>query len=140
MYSKHVVEQIFSLISKSKMLSTIPVKMNGCIRVGGFEIMPMDSGYYVIDTAKDKVIAETWTKAAALAYVRVHISQRHEHIPKIKELDQTVEKHEMDSKFYRHSLTHESNEQSHLSITTRLELAEAIAAHAKAQIKDIILE
>jgi hypothetical protein len=140
MYSKHVVEQIFSLISKSKMLSIIPVKINGCIRVGGYEIMPIEQGYYIINVAEDKVIAETWTKAAALAYVRVNITQRQEHIPTIKQLDQTIEKHELDSRFYKHSLDHVSDEQKHLSITTRLELSEAISAHAKQQIKDIILE
>ena len=122
------------------MLSIIPVKINGCIRVGGYEIMPIEQGYYVINVSEDKVIAETWTKAAALAYVRVNITQRQEHIPTIKQLDQTIEKHELDSRFYKHSLDGESDEQNHLSITTRLELSEAISAHAKQQIKDIILE
>ena len=40
------------------MLSIIPVKINGCIRVGGYEIMPIEQGYYVINVAEDKVIAD----------------------------------------------------------------------------------
>ena len=99
MYNKHIVEQIFSLINKSKMLSTIPVKINNNIRVGGYEIMPIEAGYYVIDVERDRVIEETWTRAAALAFVRARITNNLEYVTKIKELDKLIEKHELDSRF-----------------------------------------
>ncbi len=121
------------------MLSTIPVKINNNIRVGGYEIMPIEAGYYVIDVERDRVIEETWTRAAALAFVRARITNNLEHISKIKELDKLIEKHELDSRFYKNSLAHSDNPDKTLTITTRLELSEALTAHAKQQIKEIIL-
>jgi len=121
------------------MLSTIPVKINNVIRVGGYEIMPIEAGYYVIDIERDRVIEETWTRAAALAFVRARITNNLEDIPKIKELDSVIEKQELDSRFYKNSLTYSEDKDRHLAIRTRLELAEAITSHAKEQIREIIL-
>ena len=134
----NLVEKISNLIDSSSAVKNIPVQFDDIVRIGDYEIHPFPEGYFVVDTVSDNVKLITYARSAALAYAYTQVNRRTEFTKKIKELDQVIEKNEIDTQFYRNSLEGNSTT-CHESLRTRLEIAVADVVAARNELHSIIL-
>ena len=133
-----LVNSIANLVNSSKILKTIPQKYNDTICIGNYEIHPDELGYFIIDLRTEEIVFETYAKSAALAYAYTQTNRRTEFTKKIKELDLIIQKHDLDSRFYRNSLAGDTTV-CKTSLITRLEMAVAEMDQARLELQSIIL-
>lgn len=133
-----LAKSIAKLVNSPKLLKTIPQVYHDTICIGNYEIHPDELGYFIIDLRTDDIVFESYAKSAALAYAYTHTNRRTEFTKKIKELDAVIEKHDIDSRFYRNSLNGSSTT-CRTSLLTRLEMAVAEMDRARLELQSIIL-
>jgi len=138
--SDKIITELQSIISSSKQVKQIPVKIDNKIRIADYLIEPYDGGYWIIDVKKDRCVKETWTKVAALAWVYSSINNRKEFMLTIKELDKEAEKNDMDSRFYKYTIEQTKDIVFKEATQYRLEIATAQSNAAKLRLQSIILQ
>ena len=82
-----------------------PEKKGNRINIGSYSIKKVKTGYSIHCYKNHQVIAETFSKAAAIAIVKaLHKKRGDGYIERLKELDNHLSKHYIDCIFYKHNM------------------------------------
>jgi hypothetical protein len=82
----------------------IPYENKGKIHIKRTLIQPSKRGYVVFDTAEKKKLAETFSKAGAIAAAKANNANNFDAVKEIIMLDKTLQKYYNDALFYRHTI------------------------------------
>jgi hypothetical protein len=82
----------------------IPYEDKGKIHIKKTLVQPSKKGYVIFDTARKKKIAETFSKAGAIAAAKANNDNDFERLKKVLELDKRLQKYYNDALFYKHTI------------------------------------
>lgn len=124
---------------QSDILASIPQVEQNLIKVKNWHISYRDNLYHIIEQKSNRVYAKTYTKAAALAFVKTKLSNSKNELL-ILDLDKTIEKNSNDCVFYKNTIAKVKNKNKRFSTITRLEIADQLLETAKRQLQGFILQ
>jgi len=101
----------------------IPYENKGKIHIKHTLIQPSKRGYVVFDTAEKKKLAETFSKAGAIAAAKSNNVKDLESFKKIITLDRTLQKYYNDALFYRNTIRKTKDEFKKDYTIVRFEIA-----------------
>lgn len=134
----NLIKDLESLLNKNITPNLFPVKKGNVISIDKYNCMPTKNGYKVVDTSNKTIVAETFTKTAALAIAKT-ISAKKNFTKRILELDKVIEKHYNDCVFYKHTLKKSRDQQKLEATQTRYDISRNITRHAKARLDNFLL-
>tara|TARA_B100002019_G_scaffold288534_1_gene302331 strand:+ start:661 stop:1077 length:417 start_codon:yes stop_codon:yes gene_type:complete len=123
---------------QSDILASIPQVEQNLIKIKNWHILYRDNLYHIVDQKSNRVYAKTYTKAAAIAFVKTKLSKSKNELL-ILDLDKTIEKNSNDCVFYRNTIAKVKNKNKRFSTITRLEIADQILESAKKELHGLIL-
>lgn len=132
-----VVDKLENIISSNIIKYNLPIIEGNIVRLGKYLIRPSKNSYLIVDTTINKSITKTYSKLAAIAYVKSLLKQSPNSI--IFSLDKTIEKNENDIIFYENSILSTNNETRKNAIKSRLELSQEKINYAKKTLDNLIL-
>lgn len=116
----------------------IPVADSSTIRIKNTLIRHSKNGYVIIDTAKNKTVAKTFTKIAALAIAKLYVDNKPYNLVFV--FDTQIEKNLNDMKFYDYVITKTNDEEKKLNCQIRRSVAKEQVDIAKSKLNDQILD
>lgn len=119
--TSELVEAIDELASAIAL--DIPYENKGKIHIKRTLIQPSKRGYVVFDTAEKRKMAETFSKAAAIAAAKANNDNDIESFKKIITLDRTLQKYYNDALFYRNTIRKTKDKFKKDYTITRFEIA-----------------
>lgn len=136
--SKHAVNELKNIVESSEIdPAMFPYKKGDKINIGSYSIKEKD-GYYTIKSyVSNNIVAETYTKAAALAIAK--LLSKKKPIREIIELDKTAGKYKNDCIFYKHTMNMTKDVHKWECIWIRYDVAKASRDNALDKIKKFIL-
>jgi predicted secreted acid phosphatase len=136
--NKNKILQQLELLFQNEILTSIPQVKNNQIQIKGWQIQYRDNLYHITDQKSKRIYAKTYTKAAALAFVKAKLSKSKNELL-ILDLDKTIEKNSNDCVFYRNTISKVKNKSKRFSTITRLEIADQLLESAKQDLHGLIL-
>lgn len=134
---KHIILELESIVNKTLNDMPLPYVKGNSIRIGKVIIRySKRNGYVLFDCKKQEKIAETYSKAAALAVANYYIKNRK--INHILEMDHNYQKHDLDCYFYKNIIDNSKDEFRKDSVTFRYENSLVKAQELRQAIEDII--
>jgi hypothetical protein len=116
-----------------------PVQSGTRINIGSYSIKPLKTGGWSVMSYKTgNIVADTYTKVAALAIAK-NLSKNRNVCKKVIELDKIVAKHHIDCQFYQYTMKVTSNPVRYESTVNRYDISKAIEQAAREKIKTFIL-
>lgn len=134
----NLIKDLEYLLNKNITPSLFPVKKGNVISIDKYKCIPTKIGFKVVDTSNKTIVAETFTKTAALAIAK-NISAKKNSTKRILELDKVIEKHYNDCVFYKHTLEKSQDQQKIQATQTRYDISRNITRHAKARLDNFLL-
>ena len=128
-------EQLFEKNLKDVL---IPYQKGNAVRIGEYDVIaaPKQGSFKIKHTKSHRIEWTAFSKTAAMAYA-VCLAKQLNYFRKIAELDRVLEKHYLDSVFYKNVIRSKSNADKD-AVRTRLEIStREIKAH-KAKLERII--
>lgn len=138
MYNDKLIQDLEKIISQSDVLSIIPIQKGNSIRVGKYIVRTNKSGHLIYDSSKNKLVATTWSKSAALALVESKINNVKNDIA-IKKLDRIIEKNDLDSLFYKNTIKKTHDKVKKINAANRLDIAKLNSFSARNKLYQMII-
>lgn len=101
----------------------IPFEHKGKVHIKHTLVQPSKKGYVVFDTAQKRKLAETFSKAGAIAAAKANNAKDTDRFREIIEMDYRLQKHYMDAIFYRHTVKRTKDEFKRDFTQIRLDIA-----------------
>lgn len=115
-----------------------PVKENGRINIGSYSVARTRQGYSVKSYKTNAIIAETFTKDAAIAIAKNKAKNKNIDIKRILDIDSHMAKHIVDCMFYKNSLNKTTDATRFDVLATRLDISNSIIADDKTKLQQFI--
>lgn len=134
----HALLELEKLIDIKIKDYSIPETKGDTVRINHILIRPSKhQGYIVIDTKINKSITTTFSKVGAVAVAKAYLKS----LPIIKftKLDNTIEKHVNDSRFYSNIISKTNDAIRKNTLESRLEFAKCKINYAKDSLDQFIL-
>lgn len=116
-----------------------PVTRGNKINIGSYSIKPVNNGYLVKSYITNEIIAETYSKSAAIAIART-LSKKQNFLRQILDLDKVVRKHDIDCVFYEYTLKVTKNPIKYESTYYRYDISKQKTKEAKEKISRFIFK
>ena len=134
-----IVYQLKDFVDSSVDTVLFPVKTKNRINIGSYSIKET-KGIFTIKCYKSKsIVAQTYTKAAAIAIAKSLSKNKNGITPNIIELDKVAGKHRNDCVFYRYTLKKTKNQLTRETTMYRFEISHQKQQEAIDKIKQYIL-
>jgi hypothetical protein len=114
-----------------------PVKTKDRINIGSYSIKPSKGMYSIKSYKTNEVVAQTYTKAAALAIAK--LLNKKQSVDNILRLDDVAAKHKTDCIFYRYTINTTDSELKRDITQCRYDIARACERTVIDEIKQFIL-
>jgi hypothetical protein len=114
-----------------------PVKTKDRINIGSYSIKPSKGMYSIKSYKTNEVVAQTYTKAAALAIAK--LLNKKQSVDNILRLDDVAAKHKTDCIFYRYTINTTDSELKRDITQCRYDIARACERTVLEEIKQFIL-
>ena len=134
-----LVKSLKELIDTSVDTILFPVKTGNKINIGSYSIKESKGIYSVKCYKSNSVVAQTYTKAAAIAIAKSLAKNRPVPTTHILELDKIVAKHRNDCIFYQHTLKNSKNQIRWEATLNRFDISIQKQQDAIDKIKQFIL-
>lgn len=139
MIKENLGKELLRLIEKNLDPSMFPLQKGNKINIGSFSIMPSSAGGYTVKCYKtNAIIAETYTKTAALAIAKT-LSKKNNMVKRIMELDNIIAKNQIDCMFYKNTIKKTKNPVVFESTMFRYDICKQKTIHAREQLNKFIL-
>lgn len=115
-----------------------PIKKGNRINIGSYSIAPTKEGYSVKSYKSNHIIANTYTKDAAIAIAKNLAKKKNIKIETILEIDSHIAKHQVDCMFYSHSIKKATDPERQDILATRYDISNAIIENDKTKLKQFI--
>ena len=138
--SKNLLSDLEKIVNASIDPSMFPYKKGNSIRIGKYAIRTTKYGHKVFDCELNCMIAETFSKTAAVAlakYTSQHEEDRSAH-ECILRIDRKVEKWYNDCMFYRNTIQKTDDPIKADVAATRYDIAKTETEHARSQLDKYI--
>jgi hypothetical protein len=123
MNSKHIIEELDSIMEAGLTRVNIPYAKGKSVRIKNTVIRQTKQGFLVFDVKTHTRIAETFSKRGAIAFAKARAKGYSNVCDEILVLDQALSKHYMDSLFHKHGIEQSKDEQRKMALETRFEIA-----------------
>lgn len=134
-----LISQLKEFVDSSVDTVLFPVKTGNKINIGSYSIKE-SKGIFSIKCYKSKsIVAQTYTKAAAIAIAKSLSKNKESITSNIIELDNVAGKHRNDCVFYRHTLKKTKNEVTRETTMCRFDISNQKQQEAIDKIKQYIL-
>lgn len=100
MFNSDTVDSLMHFVDQEINKYTIPYKKGNTIRIGQYAIRMSDDVYRIFDCVSNRMINQTFSKAAAIAIAK-NLDQGVDLRSKILPLDDLLQKHYADAVFYK---------------------------------------
>ena len=135
----NIVNDLQSLLDSYPMESYMfPVKKGNRINIGSYSVAPTKTGYSVKSYKSNAIIAETYTKDAAIAIAKSLAKNKNIKISNILDIDSHIAKHQIDCMFYKNSLKKSKDPLRYDILATRFEMSSTIIEQDKTKLKQFI--
>lgn len=124
------------LLQKPLDPTLFPVKTGDRINIGSYSIRCQDGMYSIKSYKSNKIIAETFTKTAAVAAAKC--LNKDKDISTILKLDDIAAKHRTDCLFYKHTLKKTTNNLKWEATWVRYDISKTAEQNAINKIKQFI--
>jgi hypothetical protein len=119
---QHLINELKTLISCGVKKHPLPVKVGNSIRIGPVVIRQLkDKSFILFDSKKQEQIGSVYSKHSALAIAKLY--NENEKINYILVLDQKIQKHELDARFYQHTIDKTKDDHKKDVLDIRLSVA-----------------
>lgn len=140
MYDQILINKLDDMLNNSYIVKTLPIIKNNEIIIKNFKIKFTNSNFYTItDESKSKIIAKVYSKSAAIALVKNFLTKENKE-SKIKDLDHTIEKNDIDCMYYKNTIKNTKNRTKKFATKTRLEIAKNELLSAKLSLHSFIFD
>lgn len=134
-----LVKSLKELIDTSVDTILFPVKTGNKINIGSYSIKESDGSYSIKCYKSNSVVAQTHTKAAAIAIAKSLAKNKSVPTARILELDKVAAKHRNDCIFYQYTLRKTKNQTKWEATWTRFDISIQKQQDAINKIKQFIL-
>lgn len=134
-----VAKKLIKLIENNIDPSLFPVQKGNRINIGSYSIKPSGNGGYTVKSYKNNsIIAETYTKTAAVAIAKT-LAKNNNLTKRILELDAIIAKYHMDCIFYKNTIKKTKSQIMYESSLFRYDIAKQKSTEAREQLNKFIL-
>jgi len=134
---KIVIDQLAAFLQQD-IVKNLPITNKDNILIGKYKVEYNSNGYFVIDLKKNILIAETFTKSAALALIKA--LRKNDTFKHILDLDKIIEKNTIDSLFYKNTIKKTKNKNTRIATIYRLQLASMNLFYAKEELYSLVID
>lgn len=134
---KIVIDQL-AVFLQHDIVKNLPITNKDNILIGKYKVEYNSNGYFVIDVKKNILIAETFTKSAALALIKA--LRKNDTFKHILDLDKIIEKNTIDSLFYKNTIKKTKNKDTRTATIYRLQLASMDLFYAKEELYSLVID
>lgn len=134
-----LVKSLKELIDTSIDTVLFPVKTGNKINIGSYSIKESNGIFSIKCYKSNSVVAQTHTKAAAIAIAKSLAKNKNVPTSRILELDKVAAKHRNDCIFYRHTMSKTKNLVKWEATWTRFDISIQKQQDAINEIKQFIL-
>ena len=138
MNKQKLANRLKDLLDKPIDPTLFPVKKGNKINIGSYSIVRVPNGYSIKSYVNNEIIAETYSKSAAIAIAK-NLSKKRNIIRYIMELDDIYSKNYIDCMFYEHILRKSKDDTQYYATLTRFEISNLKCVAAKDKIESYIL-
>lgn len=132
------IEGLKDLVNQANIDPTLfPVKNGNRINIGSYSIKHTDGLYSIKSYKSNRIVAQTYTKAAALAVAK--LLSKNKPINQVLRLDDIAAKYRNDCMFYQYTMKVTENPVRWESTWVRYDIAKAKEQDALSEIKRFIL-
>ena len=119
---QHLVNELKTLISHGVKQHPLPVKVGNSIRIGPVVIRQLkDKSFILFDSKEQRQIGSVYSKHSALALAKLYTE--HKDIDFVISLDKKLQKHDLDARYYQHSMDKTEDITKKDILDTRLSVA-----------------
>ena len=119
---QHLVKELKTLISHGVKQHPLPVKVGNSIRIGPVVIRQLkDKSFILFDSKQQYQIGSVYSKHSALALAKLYNEQKD--IDFVLTLDKKLQKHDLDARYYQHSMDKTSDMSKKDILDVRLSIA-----------------
>lgn len=115
-----------------------PVKKGNRINIGSYSVASTKEGYSVKSYKSNIIVANTYSKDAAIAIAKNLAKGKNIKIEKILEIDDHLAKHQIDCMFYKHSLEKATDPERQSVLEIRYEISSTHVENDKTKLKQFI--
>ena len=134
-----LISELEAIVNKGFEDFPFPYVKGNSIRIGKVVIRKSKHGYLVYNTEINKQTAHTFSKASAIAMANCIAKGRDSQITTtIMDIDKTIEKHYMDSLYFKNNYERTKDMFRKEVLSTRLDLAVSNTEQARALLDDYI--
>ena len=139
MTNPQIIKDFEQLFEKNLKEILIPYQKGDGIRVGEYDVIaaPKQGSFKVKHSKSSTVEYESFSKSAAMAYA-VCLTKKLNYLKRIKELDSVLEKHYLDTIFYKNVLNGKCGTDTKDALRTRLEMSNREIKRNKSKLERII--
>jgi len=135
----NVAKGLQELVNSTKLPSYLfPVKNGDRINIGSYSVAQTKDGYSVKSYKTNCIIAETYTKEAAIAIAKTKAKNKGVSIQQILSIDSHLAKHMIDCMFYKNSLKRTTDDFRYEILCTRYDISKEIVDEDKEKLKQFI--
>jgi len=131
------LQNLQQIVENSTALQMLPIVDHDSVKIENYEIF-YDKQYKIRQLPSKNIIGLTYTKNAAIAFVKSKIANRD--TKEILRLDRVIEKNQQDCNFYRYTIRKTKNKIKQSSTIARYQLSESIMQSAKDELYNIIMD
>ena len=137
---KHdIAKNLQEIVDSAKIPSYLfPVKNGDRINIGSYSIAQTKDGYSIKSYKTNCIVAETYTKEAAIAIAKSKAKNKNISIQEILKIDSHLMKHNIDCMFYKHSLKRTTDDFRYEILSTRYDISKEIVDTDKEKLKQFI--
>lgn len=136
----NVADNLRELIDSTPIESYMfPVKKGNRINIGSYSVAETETGYSVKSYKTNNIIAETYTKEAAIAIAKNYAKNKPINLSNILSIDSHLIKHKLDCMFYKNSLKNAKDYDRYQVIYTRYEISKHSVNQDKERLYQFIL-
>ena len=119
---QHLVNELKTLISHGVKQHPLPVKVGNSIRIGSVVIRQLKDKSFILFDSKEQIqIGSVYSKHSALALAKLYTE--HKDIDFVISLDKKLQKHDLDARYYQHSMDKTEDITKKDILDTRLSVA-----------------
>tara|TARA_B100000902_G_scaffold144207_1_gene141644 strand:+ start:5568 stop:5981 length:414 start_codon:yes stop_codon:yes gene_type:complete len=119
---QHLVNELKTLISHGVKQHPLPVKVGNSIRIGPVVIRQLKDKSFILFDSKEQIqIGSVYSKHSALALAKLYTE--HKDIDFVISLDKKLQKHDLDARYYQHSMDKTEDITKKDILDTRLSVA-----------------
>lgn len=136
----NIVNDLQNLLDSNPIESYMfPVKKGNRINIGSYSVAPTKTGYSVKSYKSNAIVAETYSKDAAIAIAKSLAKNKNVKISNILEIDSHLAKHQIDCMFYKNSLKRSKDPLRYDILATRFEVSNSMVEEDKTKLKQFII-